>query len=765
MYKWTRQRFRPLIPMGKDGKVATGSTEHAEISRSIAAEGIVLLKNNNKLLPLKDGKSVAVFGKAQYDYVKGGGGSGDVSSPFTVNIYDGLKAKADENKIALFSGLIDFYKEEMEKQYAQGIGKGYTTEPEIPKEMLESAKAFTDTAIITICRFSTEGGDRKGEAYDGDFYLSREEEKMVNTVLDNFKNIIVVINAGAQTDSEWYYSNDKISSVVYAWQGGMNGGLATADVLCGDVNPSGKLVDTFAKRFSDYPSSDTFNESDNYVKYYEDIYVGYRYFETIPNAKERVNYPFGFGLSYTTFDISDINAEISNGNINISAHITNTGDMSGKEVIQVYYSAPQGKLGKPAYELAAFKKTDLLKPGESRTVFLTFSIDDMASYDDTGKISMSSYILEKGSYKFYVGNSIRNTVKTDFEYTEKEDRVVKQLTQQAPPSKLEKRLCADGSFENMPSYEKKEYENNFPPNTETPPEEPAMLYDVYCKKISMDKFLSQLTDDELVSLTYGKENDGVSWTGGMGNLLKYGIVNATTTDGPAGVHIRPGACVLTTAFPCSTMAACTWNPDLLYQIGKIGATEVKENNLAIWLTPAMNIHRNPLCGRNFEYYSEDPLITGKMAAAKVRGIQSMHISACAKHFCVNNKEVDRFESDSILSERALREIYLKGFEICVKEAQPYMIMSSYNIINGTRASECRDTLTNILRGEWGFEGMVTTDWWNHAKQYKELKAGNDIRMPEGQHDEVMSALKEGKITRREIEICVARILNMILKID
>lgn len=765
MNKWSRLRFSPCLPMGKDGRRITGSDEQIRISREAAAEGMVLLKNENSLLPLRDGERIAVFGKAQYDYVKGGGGSGDVTVDHITNIYEGLKIKESEGKICVYDGLIDFYKNETEKQYSCDIHAGMTSEPELPQELLDKAAAFTDTAIITICRYSGEAWDRKGEPQDGDFYLSANEEKMISSVLERFKNIIVVINAGAQTDSEWYHSNDKISSVLYAWQGGMEGGLAIADVICGDVTPSGKLVDTFAKRFSDYPSSDSFEESDDYVKYYEDIYVGYRYFETVPGADKKVNYPFGFGLSYTDFEITDIDVRCNENTICVSASVTNTGKEYGKEVVQVYYSAPQGKLGKPARELAAFKKTELLAPGETRKVYMSFPVSDMASYDDTGKVQMSAYILEKGSYIFYVGNSVRNTVRSDFEYIVDNDIIVKQLTQQAAPCRLEKRMLSDGSFENMPSYKNNTERLAPEPLTANAPDSPAMLIDVCEGKVSLDSFIKQLNDDELIGLAYGQPNKGVADTYGMGNLEKYGIPNVMTADGPAGIRILPDRCVTTTAFPCATLLACSWDPELIYEIGKAGAREAKENNIGIWLTPAMNIHRNPLCGRNFEYFSEDPLLTGKMAAAKVRGIQSQHIAASAKHLCANNKEVNRMESDSIVSERALREIYLRGFEICVKESQPWTVMSSYNLINGTRASENYDIITNILRNEWGFKGMVTTDWYNHADERKELLAGNDIKMPYGYHEQIKDALADGIITRDDIEVCVRRILEMIMKLD
>ena len=776
MEKWARVKYFPCLPLGEDGRRVTASKEHIEISRTVAGEGMVLLKNNNNVLPLKLNQRVAVFGKGQCDYVKGGGGSGYVFSPYTRNIFEGLKIKESESKIKLFDKLYDFYSENVKEQYAElrkvrtidieGRGEGFTVEPEIPADLLEEAKRFTDTAIITICRFSLEAYDRKGEEYDGDFYLSREEEKMVNTVLDNFKNVIVVINAGAQTDSEWYHENDRVSSVLYSWQSGMEGGLAIADILVGDVNPSGKLVDTFAKKFLDYPSADTFNASRDYVKYYEDIYVGYRYFETVPGASERVNYPFGFGLSYTKFDIYNITVTEKDDKIKVSADVKNIGDVAGKEVVQVYYSAPDGKLGKPKYELAAFKKTALLEAGEARTVTMEFDVNDMASYDDLGKIQKSAYVLEKGKYSFYVGNSVRNTVKADFEYVVKNDTVTCQLSQQCAPRDLEKRMLSDGSFEELPSFENNKFENNYPENTAKAPEKKAMLIDVFEGKVTMDEFIAQLTDDELVSLTYGKPNAGVACTYGMGGLEKYGIPCIMTTDGPAGVRICGDVNgVYTTAFPCATQIACTWDPELNFTVGRAAANEVKENNLGIYLTPAINIHRNPLCGRNFEYYSEDPLVTGKFAAAQVKGIQSRNIAASVKHLCCNNKEVNRVHCDSRVSERALREIYLKGFEIAVKEADPWTIMSAYNRVNGERSSENYDVLVNILRKEWGFKGMVTSDWWNGAEPYKEIKAGNDIKMPISDHASIMKALAEGKITRPEIEVCVKRILEMLMKID
>ncbi len=765
MDKWTRIRFSPGLPLGEDGKRVTGCEEHIKISRNAAEEGMVLLKNNNKLLPLKKGTKVAVFGKGQYDYTHCGKGSGYVFSPYVINIYDGLKAKEAEGKLSVFDGLIDYYKKEIDEQRKTIVYPNAAREVAIPADALAKAKEITATAIITISRLSGEGHDRKGEHHDGDFYLDEMEEKMVKDVTDNFENVIVLINSGAQTDTEWYFENDKIDSVLYTWHGGMEGGLVIADILCGDVNPSGKLVDTFAKEFADYPSADTFNESEDYVKYYEDIYVGYRYFETLPDAKNRVNYPFGFGLSFTTFEITNMSATANDSKIVITADVTNTGDMSGKEVVQAYYSAPQGKLGKPAYELAGFIKTKELAPKETQTVTIEFDIDSMASYDDLGKIAKSAYLLEAGAYSFYVGNSIRNTEKLDYEYVSDTDTVTLQLQERCAPLALEKRMLSDGSFEKLEYKPVKRFNPDAPEFTAEAPKEKAMLIDVANGKVTMDEFIAQLDDDELISLTYGKPSRGVVNTSSMCGLEKYGVPEIPSADGPAGLRLMPNTGITTTGFPSATLLACTWNLEILENVGNAAAKEVKENNIGIWLAPALNIHRNPLCGRNFEYFSEDPLISGKMAAAIVRGVQSENIATSVKHFCVNNKEVNRKDSDSMVSERALREIYIKGFEICVKEADPRTIMSSYNMLNGIRTSENYELLTEILRGEWNYKGVVTTDWVTYGSQFEELRAGNDIKMPSGHHESVKSALWEGYLSRDQLRLCVKRILEMALKLD
>lgn len=804
MEKWTRFFYQPCLPLGKEGRRVTGSREHIELSRRAASEGMVLLKNQGDLLPFHTGQKLAVFGKACVDYVKGGGGSGDVTVAYTRNLMEGLKIKEQEGKVEVFWPAARYYEKEIRDQYAQGYCPGMTVEPEVPEELLTQAKAFTDTAIITICRYSGEGWDRKSIAdkafaggdqslaqlsakifENGDFCLTEAEKKMVEKVKTAFPHVAVVLNVGGMLDTSWFKEDEKISAVLLAWQGGIEGGLAAADILCGDVNPSGKLTDTFAGTLEDYPSSESFHESLDYVNYEEDVYVGYRYFESFPQAKEKVIYPFGYGLSYTTFEISVKDLKVEKDKVSVKAEVTNLGKSAGKEVVQVYYSAPQGKLGKPALELGAFEKSRLLAPGESQTMLLEFPVSSMGSFDDMGKISRSAYVLEAGNYSFYVGNSAENLEKWGEPWNLGEDRIICQLTSKAAPYHLPKRLTGEGSYEMLPERKLEPEPLGLPEQDmdllegmepadrgygqrirrEMKASEKHLLREVAEGKLSLEEFMEQLSDRDLAELLGGQPNTGVANTYGMGNLREYGVPNVMTADGPAGLRIKPQCHVYTTAWPCATMLACTWNTRLVEEIGAAGASEVKENNIGIWLTPAMNIHRSPLCGRNFEYYSEDPLVAGKMGAAMVRGIQSQHVAASVKHFACNNKESNRKDSDSRVSERALREIYLKGFEIVVKESDPWTIMSSYNLINGHRASENKDLLTGILRDEWGFKGIVTTDWWTRGEHYKEAKAGNDIKMGCGYPDRLLMALEKGLITREEIEICAKRILEMILKLD
>jgi len=777
--KWQRIRYMPVMPMGEDGRRITASKAHIDLSHEAACEGMVLLKNEDGTLPLAAGTRLALFGKAQADYVKGGGGSGDVTVAYTRSLLDGLRIKEAEGKVSLFAPLSEYYAAYMKEQYAKGQEPGRCPEATVPAELLASARAFADTAIITICRFSGEGWDRSGTPYDGDFYLSREEEAMVHAVEESFPRVIVVLNTGGMMDTLWFKDNAKIQASLLAWQGGIEGGLAMADVLCGDVCPSGHLTDTFAVDFAAYPSSDTFNVSPDYVEYNEDVFVGYRYFETISGAAQKVCYPFGYGLSYTTFAIKNAAASCQGDEITLTATVTNTGSVAGKQVVQAYCQAPQGKLGKAARTLVGFAKTSLLAPGQAEEVVIRFPVYTFASYDDTGAVCRAAWVLEKGDYTFCLGENVRDCQTLGFVYSLNEDRILEQVQPRCQPRQLSWRLLADGAHgavENLPALPKPEYDvANVPQGWITPEnkwnalDKPVnaehSLLDVAQGKLSLDAFMDTLTLDQMVCLLGGQPNRGVANTYGFGGLNSHGIPNVMTADGPAGVRIHRECGVDTTAFPCATQLACSWNTALVERIGVAAAMEMKENGLGVWLAPAMNIHRNPLCGRNFEYYSEDPLVSGKMASAMVRGVQSQGIGTSVKHFACNNKEVNRLDSDSRLSERALREIYLKGFEIAVKEAQPMTLMSSYNIINGVRASENKELLTDILRGEWGFRGMVTTDWWNHASHYKEIAAGNDVKMARGNPEQTLQMIREGKLDEACVRTCVRRVLEMILRLD
>ena len=805
MNKWSRINYHPNLPLGADGTRVTASKAHIQLSRDAAREGMVLLKNENSALPLAQGAKVALFGKGTFDYVKGGGGSGDVTVPYTRNLSDGMRAYPD--RVTVFEETDAFYRTHVAASYTAGRDPGAVEEPELPDVLVQRAAAFTDTAIISISRFSSEGWDRKS-AFDkienhkglwvddpryaltqamfpkGDYFLTDAEAAMIEKVTAAFGRVIVVLNVGSVFDTSFFRDNPRIQAALMGWQAGLEGGVAEAELLLGLDNPSGKLADTFAATLEDYPSSPGFYESDDYVDYEDDIYVGYRYFETIPGAADKVNYPFGFGLSYTRFSISDPGVCVDGDEIAVRATVTNVGGLAGKEVVQVYFAAPQGKLGKPARQLAGWQKTRKLRPGETQVVEIRFPIDQMASYDDLGKVQKSAWLLEAGEYCFYVGTDVRAAAQADFVYALKGDRIVEQLTARMVPTQLKKRMLADGSYEPLPLGTPNDPDadalDRMPdelceacspavrpmPSSQMFVKNPnRQLSEVAAGDITLDEFIAQLSDEDLAWLLGGQPNAGVANTFGYGNLPLYGVPNAMTADGPAGLRIQPEVGVVTTAFPCACLLACTWNPEVTEAVGRAAGEEVRENNIGAWLAPAINIHRNPLCGRNFEYYSEDPLLTGHLAGAMVRGVQSNGVAATTKHFALNNKETNRKQCDSRASERAIREIYLKAFEIIVKDYDVWSIMTSYNLINGHRASENTDMLTGILRQEWGFEGMVTTDWWTMGEHYKECAAGNDVKMGCGYPERLLEALKIGALSREEMALAAKHILGLILKLD
>lgn len=787
MDKFVRFRYMPCKPLGEDGRCVTASDKHIALSREASSEGVVMVKNINKTLPLDKNTKLALFGKANIEYIKGGGGSGDVYCPYVRNICDGLR----NSGFSLYEPLVEFYDNYIKKasvdiptpeqinstwdivnnmEFCQKrddltydtFASMHVKEPYVSDDIIADSAENSDAAIITLSRFSAEGTDRR--PVGGDYYLSDLEKELIDRVCDKFDKVIILINSGAVLDCEYFADNDRIGAVLFVWQGGMEGGSAIADVISGKINPSGKLADTVARSYDFYPGVEDYLVSFDYVDYPEDIYVGYRYFETIPGKENLVRYPFGFGLSYTEFDYSVASATVDNGKISIRCEVKNTGNVPGKEVVQLYFGAPQGILGKPKKQLCAFAKTNLLKPNETQTVELVFDVNSMASFDDLGKIRKSAYILEKGTYRFFLGTDVRSASVIDFEYILDNDTVVCECSSYCTPSKLGKRMLSDGTYESLPIVEKERIYTDNKPFGVSAPEKLKKLDDIG-ESVTLEEFVAQFTIDELCDFVGGKPPVGVCNTGCFGNLPRLGIPSFPTADGPAGLRLDTAKLgIPTTAWPSATLLACTWNPDIVYQVGKAGGAEIRENNIGVWLAPAVNIHRNPLCGRNFEYYSEDPVLAGKCCSAHIRGVQSSKVAVSLKHFACNNKEPNRFASDSRLSERALREIYLKAFEICVREADPWSIMSSYNLINGVHTSESYDLLTGILRKEWGFNGMVVTDWGQKNNPVLELKAGNDMKMHMGYPEELKAAYEDGIITRADLELSASRIVNLFLKL-
>ena len=806
MDRWYRHLYQPGIPMGKDGRRITCSDEHIALSRRAAAEGAVLLKNEDGILPLK-GKRIALFGKGVADYVKGGGGSGDVTVPYMHSLLDGLDSKKKAGLIDFDEDLARYYKDYVAAEYAKGSEPGLIAEPEFPSSLASSARKTADTAVIVISRFSGENWDRISEGAPvfstekgtmqllekearifehGDFYLSASERRMVDSVLSLFDNVIAILNVGGMVDVSWISDEPRIKAAIQAFQGGMEGGDAIADLLVGDKSPCGRLTDTYARDLADYPSTANFHESLDYVEYQDDIFVGYRYFSTIPGAIGKVVYPFGYGLSYTDFSFREVSSSFSDGIVKIVIAVTNSGNFCGKEVIEAYAKLPAGRLDKPRHVLAAFAKTKELQPGESEELEITFPLSAVAQFDDEGAISSGSWLLEKGQYHIMLSDDGVMFYEASCDVVLGEDEIISTPGHHLVPHKLHRRLRSDGSFQELQTSDDVSIEPVFPrqdPSTLegiepiararscrsrrgwSPEAEKCLFHHVADGDLPLDDFVDSLPADVLADITGGQPNTGVANTYGVGNQAEYGIPNIMTADGPAGLRIRPGVGVTATAWPCATLLASTWDTELVEEVGRAGGAEVKENNIGIWLTPAVNIHRSPLCGRNFEYYSEDPLIAGKIGAAMVRGIQSNGIGVALKHFALNNKETNRKDSDSRVSERAIREIYIKQFEIIVKESDPLTIMSSYNIINGVKASECKELLTDILRSEWGFKGLVMTDWWNHGEHYLELLAGNDLKMGTGYPERVMDALEAGAIAIDDLKKNARRILSVLLRIE
>lgn len=763
--------------------------KYLDTAAKMVSEGIVMLKNDNNALPLDTDKEVAVFGRIQFHYYKSGTGSGGmVNVTKVVNILDGLI----DNGIKVNEKLLGTYRK-WDKENPFDLGEGWGGEPWSQKEMpldeglvKETAKSC-ETAIVIIGRTAGEEQDNRLEA--GSYLLSDDEIAMLTVVRKHFKKVVLLLNVGNIIDMT---DINRIApdSVLYVWQGGMTGGKGTADVLTGKVSPSGKLPDTIAYKASDYPSDANFGREKNRDIYAEDIYVGYRYFETF--AKEKVLYPFGFGLSYTGFEIKTEKAEITEGAVKLSVSVKNIGSYKGKEVIEVYCEAPQGRLGKAARVLCGFEKTRELVPQEEQVVEIAVDIAKLASYDDSGVTgNKSCYVLEAGEYKFYVGSDVRSA-EYACSFEQGEDLVTERLTQALAPVESFERIkpvCEGGAFsigrEAVPVSEVDESARRLeklPKEIAYTGDKGIKLWDVKNGKNTMDEFIAQLSDYDLSCIIRGEGMGSPRVTAGTAsafggvseNLNGFGIPAGCCSDGPSGMRLDCG----TKAFslPNGTMIASSFNKKLTSELFTFMGLEMAANKVDCLLGPGMNIHRHPLNGRNFEYFSEDPFLTGKMASAELKGMAGAGVTGTIKHFCANNRETNRHFIDSVVSERALREIYLKGFEIAVKEGGASSVMTTYGRVNGLWTAGNFDLNTVILREEWGFKGFTMTDWWaNINVRGKEpdktdlaamARAQNDVYMvcPDGEKndDNTLVALENGGIERCELQRNAANICGFLL---
>ncbi len=851
-----------------DATITDREKRNMERSRKIATQGMVLLKNNG-VLPLKHTGKIALYGNGARHTIKGGTGSGDVNSRFVVNVEQGLEEAGFEITTKSWLDSYDKVIKEAETLYYEGITAAAKRgedafamlfeqpfkAPAVPAPEPERLKQDTaDTAIYVLARNSGEGRDRK--PVEGDFLLYKEEEKLLEVLTKHYKHVIVLLNVGGVIDITYLRENDRIEAVLLMSQAGNVGGSAVVDVLTGKETPSGHLTSTWAEKYEDYPSAAAFSHMNGNVddEYYtEGIYVGYRYFDSFDIASA---YPFGYGMSYTTFSVETEEVTVEAEKISISVKVTNTGSTySGKEVVQVYYSAPRGELEKPYQELIAYAKTKNLAPGENQQLLITFSVRDMASYHE----KKAAWLLESGSYYLRVGTHSRATeiaaeilldkeviteqlanclpLDCELETMSLEGAVSYCYEIEAEEKKKAKKitLCADTIPCHKVVYEKELpfYENKIENHKITMDEVKAGSY-------SLDELVAQLTIEEMAELCVGTargEGDSdciigaasACCPGAAGDttsrmIADRNIRNMILADGPAGLRLSrtfkadkdknlipgtgdapiPGMEYLTdkkdkpvipedavtyyqycTAIPIAVMLAQSWDEQVIMEAGDIVGEEMELFGVTLWLAPGMNIHRNPLCGRNFEYYSEDPIVSGNCASAATFGVQKhAGVGTTIKHFAFNNQEDNRLHANEHIGERAIREIYLKGFEIAVKRANPMSIMSSYNLINGIHTANSYDLLTKVARDEWGFSGIIMSDWGTTGNPLNDkqpaykygdsnaagcIKAGNDLIMP-GNSNDVKEIIKsvgaEEKtvtypLTINELQACAKRMLYII----
>ena len=813
----------PVMAKTTSDEVSEREARNAELSMNLATQGMVLLENQNDALPIADSGNIALFGGGAYTTIKGGTGSGDVNQRNVVNVWDGfVNAGYNVTSTDWLNAFGEAYEEGGGSTGGVG-GASLVPDIEVTDAQIEAAKAGgTDTAVYVIARSSGEFADRKMS----DYYLTDIEKANIAKMAANFENSIVVLNVGGIMDTKFFAETEGLDSMLLMSQAGMRGGDAVVKVLNGEVTPSGKLTDTWAVNYEDYSSSETFGVNDGddtQENYTDDIYVGYRYFDTFNVTPA---YEFGYGMSYTDFAMYVTDVSVDAENVTVTVRVTNTGDTySGKEVVQVYFSAPDGELEKPYQELAAFGKTDELAPGESQTLALSYNTTEMSSYS----MEQAAYIMEAGDYVVRVGNSSRNTAVAavvSLDETCTTEQLSNQMVQDEDMDVLSNEgvepYSYDGEAEQIAAaprfeiaaadvayadnaseyddesvvsyvYEDSDYEtvdqtanprytkepsgSNTTPSQLIEPYEETIQYvektvdnptllDVYQGTVSMEEFLASLTPEEMSYIV-----EGIGWggsntpiVGAQANSVQGAagettsnyyetrtIPNIVLADGPAGIRITQqyeddGQTYYQycTAFPIGTLIAQSWDREVARQFGEAIGEEMTEMGVTMWLAPGMNIHRNPLCGRNFEYYSEDPFIAGMTAATVTTGVQSYPgIGVTLKHYAGNNQEDNRNAVNNTITERALREIYLKGFEIAVKAANPMGIMTSYNLNNAWPAADDYDLCTDIPRGEWGFNGLIMTDWGGgQSTPVNSMHAGNDLIMPGGSSASIRQAVED-----------------------
>lgn len=778
------------------------------LCRRAAAQGAVLLKNENAVLPLAADDNVAVFGRCQKEYYRSGTGSGGaVNVPYTTNLVDGLRG----NGIRLNEKLAVCYAEWIAAHPFDNGGGGWACEPWCQQEMpvtqalAGEAAAVSNKAVVVIGR--TAGEDKDNAVAEGSYYLTGAEREMLRCVCDSFERVIVVLNVPNIIDMGFMQDSAHISAVVYAWQGGMEGGNGIADVLAGKEVFQGKLTDTIARKITDYPSDRNHGGKEKNI-YQEDIYVGYRYFETF--AKDAVLYPFGYGLSYTEFALSECAVTVSGSGPEtvfvFTCKVKNIGTQySGRETVQLYVEKPAGGMGRPARELVGFAKTRNLGCQEEQTLQIEVPAYRIASYDDIGISGYKdAYVLEAGTYCFHAGTSVRDTeqmpVGREADWKLADTVLVRQCEEAfAPVETFERMRAAEGTdgapvlaYEPVPTRTvdlRERIESRLPAPIPYTGNKGLLLKDVAEGNCAMEAFIAQLAKEDLAVIVRGEGMCSLKVTPGTAaafggvsdNLFGFGIPVACCADGPSGIRMDNGSHAA--QVPIGTLIACTWDETLAEELFACIGEEMMQNQVDALLGPGINIHRHPLNGRNFEYFSEDPLVSGRMAAAVVRGIGKKGVHATIKHFACNSQETGRHIVNAVVSQRALREIYLKSFEIAVKEGNAQSVMTSYNPVNGFWTASAYDLNTTILRKEWGFDGIVMTDWWACMNDVTEggecsrlrtadmVRAQNDIYMVVNNNgaelnsygDDTIEALGAGRLTIGELQRCVMNICGFLMR--